>query len=443
MESEIETNILDLPEIVFRQIFSCFDYKTVYFTFGSVCRRLKCYVNAYVQLSGIFVITSIHEITPNQYSHVLYFLKRKNTIVSIQDKYASSFRFTDRNRDKDALGYFGFTIEQKLLMGRVFVNSWKYTTPLSGHKLQMLQKEGVERGLEYEFNEYNHSQNKWFILRDNFRETWKSDLSYVAQRKFTCNGKFFNLGWCPIGENKFIIFVGKTKVHHSYYFPDTHVTKLLCAARILDMRIAYSNKGMKQPMFSSFQIDIPPQLLNLRQFSVTRISENQFVLIGGEYIRLKNGEPVYESNRVIWKGIFNDTENDVIWEPEKYKLKEDKTYPMLFKLRDHLYIAQEGACDKYNLRTKIYYSKSYTFPYPKCFTYNSQRLVSTDEAETFAIILLNREEGFMLFTKAAGFTRRRFLQKKVPKSAFMSFCSKLFPPIFNPPLKNEVIVRAK
>ena len=48
--SSEHTNILDLHECIFREIFDNVDHHELYFTVRSVCRVLKSYVESYIEL---------------------------------------------------------------------------------------------------------------------------------------------------------------------------------------------------------------------------------------------------------------------------------------------------------------------------------------------------------------------------------------------------------
>ena len=47
-----------LPEEIVRTIFDYLDLNTIYFTLKQVCKQMNAYVNNYVSLEGIFLVTS-------------------------------------------------------------------------------------------------------------------------------------------------------------------------------------------------------------------------------------------------------------------------------------------------------------------------------------------------------------------------------------------------
>ena len=72
-------NILDLPESIFREIFDYIDHGELFFTVKSVCRLLETYVELYIELGGVFILSPRSPETPIE---VLYIFKKKSKPVS-------------------------------------------------------------------------------------------------------------------------------------------------------------------------------------------------------------------------------------------------------------------------------------------------------------------------------------------------------------------------
>ena len=52
-----KTTILQLPELVFHEIFKYLDYKTLYFSLRDVCWKMRQHVDCHFDMKGIFMTT--------------------------------------------------------------------------------------------------------------------------------------------------------------------------------------------------------------------------------------------------------------------------------------------------------------------------------------------------------------------------------------------------
>ena len=119
-------NILDLPESIFRKIFNYFDHGELFFTIKSVCRLLETYVELYIELGGVFILSPRSPETPIE---VLYIFKKKSKPVSSCSKLMPPLPHPI-NRDqaddvhkKEPIHYlrtFGAMIKGNLIIGVYF-----------------------------------------------------------------------------------------------------------------------------------------------------------------------------------------------------------------------------------------------------------------------------------------------------------------------------------
>ena len=49
------TTILQLPELVFHEIFKYLDYKTLYFSLRDVCWKMRQHVDCHIDMKGIYI----------------------------------------------------------------------------------------------------------------------------------------------------------------------------------------------------------------------------------------------------------------------------------------------------------------------------------------------------------------------------------------------------
>ena len=82
---ESTVNILKLHEDIFREIFGYLEVKTVYFTIRHVCRQIRNYVDGYVKLDGVFMLTA----GLRNPTEILYLFTETNGAKFIYSKEAS------------------------------------------------------------------------------------------------------------------------------------------------------------------------------------------------------------------------------------------------------------------------------------------------------------------------------------------------------------------
>ena len=73
---ESQTNILDLHEDIFREIFRHLDAGTVYFKIRRLCHKMKVYVDQYIQLAGIFMLVTARKRFPDEILYVFQSFRR-------------------------------------------------------------------------------------------------------------------------------------------------------------------------------------------------------------------------------------------------------------------------------------------------------------------------------------------------------------------------------
>ena len=113
-ETKSKVSILDLPESIFTEIiFPYFEFQHVYFKLRSICRRIKEYVDSYVELGGIYF-------NPNfdKTSRTYFVFKRQQKVVFVYCKwskpYSNHFPFWFSKTNFSA---FGLNIDNKVVVG--------------------------------------------------------------------------------------------------------------------------------------------------------------------------------------------------------------------------------------------------------------------------------------------------------------------------------------
>ena len=97
-----ELNLIDLCEDVLHEIFRYFDYHYTYLNLRNVCNRLRCCVDRFMQLGGIFMLIErsnpFEEVLKRRSSELIYAYKQNGNLVSIRSKLTPPLPDPDKDR---------------------------------------------------------------------------------------------------------------------------------------------------------------------------------------------------------------------------------------------------------------------------------------------------------------------------------------------------------
>ena len=384
---ERQPNLLDLNEYIFREIFQYLDNEMVYFTLRNVSRKLKHYVDAYVQLGAIFAVVAGRCNCDLRQSILLYILTKNDKVTSIAAKVFDKIDIMipivhdSLGPYSPYLGSFGAKFNGKIVTG---VHSSKT----------------LQCSLPFYINEYNAKENKWIPIHSLDYGTYDTLVRSPIQY------------WCQIGDSKLLMF------HNNYN--NIHL-------RLVHVNISGEEKykkfwrilkksGKPRSTYSSSMVEFPFQLRGITQFSVIRVAQNKIMLVGGIYQQTSSDSRINEKyNQILWQCTLTNDQNDVTWMTLDSELIKVRLKPMCFKLKDNLYIAggedepkassifsRNGllCCDRYNMKENKYYKTLYTLPYPLSDVETS---IATNDKETFALILDFTNTKILLFSEDEGF----------------------------------------
>ena len=415
---ESNVNILELHEVIFRELFRHLQCETVYFTMRRVCRKLKYYVDEYIQLRGMFMIAAGRG-NPTQ---ILYLFQQKNNAMSIFSKIAQPYPYPPVGFYKSgssivvtdtrvkAIGSFGAIMNGKIVVGINFLEyKYGFKTRTSGDK---------SAGEKYvcNINEFNPKDNKWSVVELN------DDASINGYRDGV---KLF----CPIGDSKLLLLDGGFSGRLTHTIP-LHILRLNCA----DSNIATNQITCSSDLIAFSSPSQSPR--DLIYTTLTRVAHDKIMLIGG--LRLYNVATTDRFNRFLWQGTITNIESDQIdvdrgnrrieWEQIEVEIPKVRLWPICFKLKDNLYIAggeedisafndehsSHGSselvvCDQYNLQERKYYRSEHVLPYPAHS--GSITNISTDSDESFAIFVHNNGQ-IIIFTEDRGFEHVPYFSAK-------------------------------
>ena len=256
--------LLDLHEDIFREIFRHLKFSEVYFTLRNVCRKIKYYVDEYIQLGGMFMVTGSRRI---KYHEMLFVFKQNNNVVSICSKPAMPFPSYS-----SLLGSFGGTFKGKIVVGICVDGS---------NAVETIYRKG--RGEQnnitpFRLNEYDIKENKWIPIQP-------SNLYVNPYQGFGVIKSSNQIG------NSSIIIV--------------HEGDSMVVLRLLHLNVPDTEKTIDRPTFSSHFIYFPPELKMISNFTLIRVENNKIMLVGG----MDSLQPI----KCLWEGTLTDNEKDLIW----------------------------------------------------------------------------------------------------------------------------------
>ena len=179
---------------------------------------------------------------------------------------------------------------------------------------------------------------------------------------------------------------------------------------LLDLDFAYGQRS-EPPAYQRY----PREMENMKDFSIARISKNEFILVGGSNSGVNKNSGNCTTTWLLWKGILKEETCKIEWLGMDNTLARPLRNPICFKLQDNVYIVgrelstQRGntierfTCDKYHFQNKRYSENIWPFrptfnehlvarrSQGKPSIFEKEMLIATDREETFAMILSTRD----------------------------------------------------
>ena len=456
-----ETNLtlLDLHEDIFRIIFRYLDDAEVYFTVRVLCQKLKNYVDAYIQLGGIFMLAG----EPNKMEHVsiknptfctklLHVFKQNGKVSSIGCSTTMSAipvpickKKSQRNKHNRTsthysleydIGSFGVKFNGKIVVGI-------YYTEYSGWESSW-ERNKTNLGSDCYLAEYDKTKNTWTQIRPNPTCYNKTDV--IGQIADATGDNQVVLTSCPIGDSILMLTWKSLK----YFVNDENDQEI--HIRRLDLNVTDEPKWsiLASTMLREKYCRNPVQTIssycnafnnNLTaprnsneimrhctlctitpmhdQCTITQVANNKVILLGGaNYFK--------QPNHRLWEGTLTKDQKTITWTSMKLGPIKARIRPICFKLKENLYIAggqpieatNNGSsdsktnrtsllcCDVYNLQEKKLTKSVHFLPYPV----DDVDKIATDADETFALItrLSRRTQhgkngNYLTFTEKYGF----------------------------------------
>ena len=163
-----------------------------------------------------------------------------------------------------------------------------------------------------------------------------------------------------------------------------------------------------------YSLVLPEELCSIREFSLIRSSENSVMIIGGYYRMQPSDSEYLKYNDVFWRGVLMKYNKNVEWRPIHVPKMAMRIKPIIFKLKDKIYIF--GAppklntgpdyyisniknlccynfpksctcCDMYDCKEETVYRKKYVLPYS--ISWDNSVKIATDENDQFAVFIFS------------------------------------------------------
>jgi len=286
--------ILDLPEPVFREIFTYLDLETVYLM-KHLCQQINEYVNGFLEFGGTFMLSTGRNIP----SEIIHIYKQRNKEAVVYSRLVDPFPYPRGFRATD-LGSFGANLNQNIVFG-----------VYHGH---------IE-SFKFSVQKFNPLTNEWSPIHAGQKKdagySNQGDPSNKEKKKLWRGGPIISS--CAISSSSLILFYGG--------YSDANNS-----AQLLKL---YENDSKHRTEYSLCDIEIPQSLKSIKEFTLIRISSNQIMLIGGVHC---SGLQERNISTILWEGTLDDEENTVNWRSIDFGIGKPRLRPVCFKLNDTLYI---------------------------------------------------------------------------------------------------------
>ena len=379
---ESTANLLDLPEHVIRVIFEYIKTRELYFSLKNVNKTFKKQITDYISPLGVFALTRGQN-EPTRLIHILRRgARRFETVSSIGGCFPPAENLS-RGIGLDQLQLYSFPQPEtdpnmKCFMGIHSVTQQDPSIDLSACNVTITMAS---------FYGFDLANNEWKTLNSN------------------CIGYCYKVAeYCPIGHGGVIMFL------HTYgQRPLAYLKTFSCDISLLPSRSPQLNSQPEQ-----YCIVLPEEIGSIRDFSIMRSSENSIMIIGGYYRMQPSGLEYLEYNKTFWQGVLTKDNKNVEWSPIYVEKMAMRIKPIMFKLKDKIYILgappksnsrpdyyfnniktpccnglPKGCtcCDMYHCKEELFYRKRYVLPYS--LSWDNSVKIATDVNDQFAVFIFS------------------------------------------------------
>ena len=364
-----KTTILQLPELVFHEIFKYLDYKTLYFSLRDVCWKMRQHVDCHIDMKGIFMTTGENQ-SP---SKIIFVYKKAGSEIEGSYEYGPGcpspishvVKLTE-SKQKEEKGIF---CDHK-------VSFFTHNSRCLTFDYKYLQWSSIQQDIPLCSIAFNHNN----LL------TWNPES--VEFYTTTTMDPVATDGYNQSSMNLFAQHLNCNSIEDGFF--------------TFHSRCVYL-------------IDLPLELKNLRYFTMIRCTPQEVLFIGGSFIgpyQLFGREVTH--NYKIWHGVLSNNGCNMIWSPSNMTGRNRGVWglqlhePMCIKLKDYIYIfvgfqrlsfykwdslypkMGKMSVDRYDWKQQIYDRREFGVPYAFMQANELKSVSSSDE--TFAIIISRQWE---------------------------------------------------
>ena len=328
----IDVQIFNLPEEIFRVIFSYLDADDLHLNLKSTCQKMKNYVTNYMECEQTLILLS-QKNYQSTHMEAVQMIKFANKKLIIHTK--ATIPAIPNQRGHTSL-VFAATIHKRIVIGV----------------------------------DYNYGILNFFSLeKGEWRHTPGERMCHYYDESM-----YSKVIWSQIGESNIILFHtidGKdTKIFELLHFHKNEVTDLLNGTLT----------------YSSYWSDTPEELRLVRNFCLIEKSESEVLMLGGIYdcgyyygghydSDEEDGEHEEEHNKIynktVWSGCLSQDKTKIIWKDTGHKITFNSHKNRCFGVDDNIFLSYYNyggnTChlngndyDRYNWEEKKYYKNVFS-----------------------------------------------------------------------------------
>ena len=376
--------IIDLPEEIFRKIFTYLHENDLHYNLKNTCIIIKLYVRSFVEWEKSFILQYIDGDGgfTIEAVHMIQYTKKKPRI------------YTKVAHPKIPLG----SMAQFNISGE---NRLAFATTV--HKKCVI---GVYNGYDNDtLNVYLFDFEKHELTK--IRENRPEENEGIFQKHIRASHKHVSeIIWSPIGESNIVIF----EIGHWRQYNRNLIRILRFVQGEEDSILTYSS-----------YYSVPPKdLETLTRFCIVQKDKSEILIVGGI-----DSEQSGFLNQIIWSGMLSDDNTRIVWKDSGHRIPYTTTCSIVcFFISDNIYII-EGLpnqnffgfedyrlCNRYDWKEKKYYYNIFPRPFQSYGNPgNCGNIVNIKENEKFEIIAIHTKTKYefshmrqlWVFTEKEGF----------------------------------------
>ena len=366
-------HIFDLPEQIFRRIFSYLDENDIHSNLRKTCKKIEQFVHGYVKWENTVLLPfqNIDQGTPMELVQIIKY-KHKRPHYYVKATYPDI-----PNRSLSRIRFAGI-IRKQIVIGVDHCDYYRYGCCI-----------------QHELWYYSFEEHEWSRMCDQERMCQPRKTYTRAddddKRSTDDDKRSLYAMWTQISESDIIVFHTK-KLDNSNFIEILHFNE-----KEQDGRLTYT----------SCYCRVPEEICNLRNFCIVQRLESEILIVGGqrEYWGPHGEHPQFVPNETVWSGILLKDNTGVSWKDSGHKIPfrgigatgfciDDSIYLAYFEcdLSNYAYFKTNKTSIRYDWKTKNYHEN--VFPlWPEWLVYlgTCGHIVNVNEREKLVLLAARKE----------------------------------------------------